>query len=124
MCDPRIMCRQHLLGEHVEHHMFVGSINKGKPMTGFLRKNLLEPLSLIDRHNKLAFEIKRRGYNHMSPLPLPHFDKDEPTLLVTIDREKALADLLARCPECRERHAELLKQSETLDQSFFKGEEA
>lgn len=29
MVPPELMCRQHLLGEHVELHMFVGAINKG-----------------------------------------------------------------------------------------------
>ena len=24
------MCRQHLLGEHCEHHMFVGTLKKGR----------------------------------------------------------------------------------------------
>ena len=42
MVDPRIMCRQHLLGEHVEIHMFVGAISRGKSVKGYLEKGLLE----------------------------------------------------------------------------------
>lgn len=101
MVDPRIMCRKHLLGEHVEHHMFVGSINKGKSMDGFLKNNLLEPLALTERHAALVQEMERRGYNHNSPLPVAHFEKNDPALLVTIDRQSALDDLIGRCPECR-----------------------
>ena len=41
MVDPKIMCRKHLLGEHVEHHMFVGTINKRISIVGYLRDNLL-----------------------------------------------------------------------------------
>ena len=29
MVDPQIMCRQHLLGEHTEMHMFVGTLKRG-----------------------------------------------------------------------------------------------
>ena len=29
MIDPKLLCRKHLLGEHLEIHMFVGTINKG-----------------------------------------------------------------------------------------------
>ncbi len=36
MVDPTIMCRNHLLGEHVEIHMFVGTIDQGQSVRGFL----------------------------------------------------------------------------------------
>lgn len=107
MVDPRIMCRKHLLGEHVEHHMFVGAINKGTSLDGFLLKNLLEPLSLLDRHAALADEMGRRGYNHNSPLPLPMFEKGDQRLLFTIDKAEALTELVRRCPDCRSRLNEL-----------------
>ena len=99
MVDPRIMCRQHLLGEHVEHHMFVGSINKGTSMDGYLRDGLLEPESLRVRHSELVAEMEARGYNHKSPLP-DYILIGEPAI---IDREVSKAELLRRCPECRER---------------------
>jgi hypothetical protein len=123
MVDPRIMCRKHLLGEHVEHHMFVGAINKGKNIAGFLLKNLLEPLSLLYRHAALVEEMERRGYKHKSPLPLPIFAKDDQRLLFQIDKDSAQAELIRRCPECRNRYIELLKQEQSLDSSFFYDEE-
>lgn len=99
MVDPRIMCRKHLLGEHVEHHMFVASINRGLSLTGYLDGNLLEPESLGSRHAALVEEMLARGYAHSSPLP--EVRRALPSR--RINREAALADLLARCPECRSR---------------------
>jgi hypothetical protein len=108
MCDPRIMCRQHLLGEHVEHHMFVGTINKEIGVSGYLADNLLEPLSLYTRHNELVEEMKIRGYNHKSPLPsVVDGILTVEQLAVKIDRPASLAELLRRCPECRKRYNEL-----------------
>ena len=40
--SPDVMCRQHLLGEHVEMHMVVGSINRGKSITGYTSNGLLD----------------------------------------------------------------------------------
>ncbi len=101
LVDPQIMCRKHLLGEHVEHHMFVGSINKGASMDGFLANNLLEPARLSARHTALVEEMNRRGYHHKSPLP--HVSKIRLTseqYRVKIDKKAALVELLRRCPEC------------------------
>ena len=123
MVDPRIMCRKHLLGEHVEHHMFVGAINKGTDMAGFLANNLLEPLSLLYRHAALVEEMERRGYNHKSPLAYPNFSKGDPALLVQIDKDAAKAELVRRCPECLARYVELLKSEQVGDLSFFNDEE-
>lgn len=101
MVDPKLMCRKHLLGEHVELHMIVGAINKGKDLTGFLVGNMLEPNTIIQRHYELALEMTARGYNHKSPLvpmlygvmPSKHQD-------IVIDRNAAHLDLINRCEEC------------------------
>lgn len=37
--NPKNMCRQHLLGEHVECHMFVGAILKGISLSGYIKKD-------------------------------------------------------------------------------------
>lgn len=100
MVDPATMCRKHLLGKHVEIHMFVGTMRKGLNMEGYLAGNLLEPSSLMQRHDELAAEMERRGYKHRTPLlqPGPYpavWDK------VRIDRASALEELHRRCPECR-----------------------
>jgi len=101
MVDTRILCRKHLLGEHVETHMFVGAINRGKPVQGYLDRNLLEADSLRARHDALAREMEARGYAHRSPLPELQRTPQESR----IDREASLKDLLARCQGCRERNA-------------------
>ena len=106
MVDPKIMCRQHLLGEHLETHMFVGSINKGTSMDGYLRSGLLEIHNLRSRHDALVTEMVARGYNHKSPLP----ELKEVSLALrcgTIDRGAALDELVRRCSECHERWRKL-----------------
>lgn len=109
MVDPKLMCRKHLLGEHVELHMIVGAINKGKSLEGFLVDNMLEPRSIIRRHEELAEEMARRGYNHKSPL-LTHLavlpssvwlgNIKKPSIEIIIDRNAAHLDLINRCEEC------------------------
>jgi hypothetical protein len=102
LCDPSIMCRRHLLGEHVEHHMFAGSINKGTSIQGYLDNNLLEIPILQERHDQLAEEMNRRGMNHKSPLQQINLSNiPECQHNITIDKESALYDLLGRCPHCR-----------------------
>lgn len=66
MIDPKIMCRQHLLGEHVEIHMFIATMRRGKSVKGYLQKGLLEVHNLYARHEELVEEMNRRGYNHNS----------------------------------------------------------
>ena len=69
LTDPKLLCDKHLLGEHNECHMFVGTILKGKSIRGYLSKGLLQVHSLRERHEELAAEMLRRGMNHKSPLP-------------------------------------------------------
>lgn len=100
MTPLETMCRKHLLGEHVELHMLVGTINKGVSVEGFLTKNLLESESLYERHDALVVEMKRRGYEHKSPLlPVETLDRIS-NWKVKIDRAASLAELHRRCPEC------------------------
>jgi hypothetical protein len=106
MVDPKIMCRRHLLGEHVELHMFVGTINKGYHVKGYLANNCLEPGAITRRHDALVNEMRRRGYNHASELPdlIPSLLSDEEKS-TCVDAEKSLGDLLDRCDECKNRYA-------------------
>lgn len=101
MVDPEIMCRQHLLGEHVECHMFVGSINRGISMKGYLQKGQLEVNSLRRRHDALARELERRGMDHKSPLPKM---VKPTTALGEVNGATSLKELLRRCPDCRARY--------------------
>lgn len=68
--NPKKMCSMHLLGEHTEIHMFVGSIRKGISMKGYIDKGYLEVHNLRKRHDELVKEMLERGYKHYSPLPL------------------------------------------------------
>lgn len=108
MVDPRIMCRKHLLGEHVEHHMFVGTINKGTAIDGYISGNLLEPTQLLIRHYHLATEMLARGYQHKSELSAVDLSwLSAKQLLTSVDQESSLTELLRRCPDCRARHNSL-----------------
>lgn len=115
MINPRIMCNRHLLGEHNEIHMLIGSLAKKIKIDGFIKNNLIEPKSIIKRHQELVEEIERRGYKHNS-LIISQFEKLKiPTLdylleylpeeyrEYKIDKEKSLIDLLSRCQECKKR---------------------
>jgi hypothetical protein len=109
MVDPTTMCRKHLLGEHVETHMILGSLRAGIRLDGYVRNNLLELKSLKKRHDELAVEMVRRGYNHQSPVEWK--EKEIDSVVQTdevknskVDRSLALEDLHARCSECRKKH--------------------
>jgi len=95
MVNPAYMCNQHILGEHVECHMFAGCLDKGKPLSGYINKNLFDPSSLTQRHDELAKEMLSRGFRHHSPLSA--YSGNPSPINVT----KSLNDLLKRCDKCR-----------------------
>lgn len=97
--DPALLCRQHLLGEHVETHMFGGCILRGKNIDGYIRDGLVEVHNLRKRHDALAREMQRRGYNHKSPFPIP----EKLRRAGSVDVEANIRELARRCPECRKR---------------------
>jgi hypothetical protein len=112
MCDPRILCRQHLLGEHNELHLLVGSIKKGRSVSGYIQNNCIELLSLVSRHKDLVKEMEKRNYIHRSPLTiireeLYYLPWDE--IIYQINRSRSLVDLLTRCPHCRDRFRKMMK---------------
>ena len=96
--DPAMMCRKHLLGEHVEHHMFVASIIKGRSINGYIKDGLIEVHTLFERHDELVKEMIRRGYNHASPLSYVRLYKSG-----KVNRDSNLVELARRCEACRER---------------------
>lgn len=105
MCDPTIMCYLHLLGEHVECHMFIGTLKMNKSIKGYLKNNCFEPKSLIKRHDILAEEIERRGWKHKSPIKESEYIyinslPDEERFWL-INKRLALIELLNRCSKCR-----------------------
>ena len=96
MVDPRKMCRQHLLGEHVECHMFTGVIQRGKNIQGYIIKGLVEVHNIKKRHDELAWEMLKRGYKHSSPISsVSHIISGK------IDPELNAIQLNERCKECR-----------------------
>jgi hypothetical protein len=102
MIDPALMCRRHLLGEHVECHMFRGSLLKGKSLGGFLEAGLLDSRQLKSRHDALAAEMVLRGYRHASPLPL---DYETDAAVSEVDVAAAMREIASRCESCRQLQA-------------------
>lgn len=110
MVDPLILCRKHLLGEHGEIHKHLHNFIKQHSISGRIKGNAIEPLSLNCRHDQLAKEMVRRGYNHNSPLDIVI---DFSYLIAyernyKINRAKSLALLLDRCRDCACRYKELI----------------
>lgn len=104
MIDPRLLCGQHLLGEHGEIHKHRHCFVRGHSISG--RKGQIEPASMGRRHDELAVEMARRRMNHKSPYSQPDLSRyDLDGFLV--DREESLAEIKARCPECQKRISRL-----------------
>jgi hypothetical protein len=69
--DPALLCRQHLLAEHRELHGLWNILTLGKQGYSHHPETLrwqgrLKALYL--RHEAQVHEMKRRGYQHASPL--------------------------------------------------------
>lgn len=99
LIDPRLMCNKHLLGEHVECHMFVGSIKKNKNLDGYYKNGLFDPKFLYVRHESLVLEMLRRNINHKSPLEKIKL----PNKKGYIDIVYNYFDLMKRCENCGEK---------------------
>lgn len=100
MINPKLMCDQHLLGEHKELHQLAGCIIKGRfnVIRGHVIRSQVQTRSIRSRHLVLVFEMTRRGMNHRSPLPkFTSLDMGE------VDIAANLVDLAGRCERCRER---------------------
>jgi hypothetical protein len=85
--SPKILCRNHLLGEHRELHAVWSILTKDKK--GYSRhpevlrwKGKLKALYL--RHERLVAEMSKRGYVHKSPLDI--------TLAEGAARQKSFVD--------------------------------
>ena len=99
MVDPKIMCRQHLLGKHNECHMFMGCLRKGRSIEGYIKKGQVEVHNIIKRHDELADEMEERGYNHNSLL----IDNDVLYDAGSVNEAANVLELAERCEKCRER---------------------
>lgn len=72
---PRLMCNQHLVGEHGELHKHLSSLKKGYDLTKRFIGGQISPSDYVRRHDALAEEIQRRADargdldgGHKSPL--------------------------------------------------------
>lgn len=107
MLNPKILCRQHLLGEANELHKHLHNWQKKHKIDGRIAGNAIEPMSYKARHDELTEEMTRRGYNHKSPLEQPDFSYlSEEQRNIKVDKEAALNLLLDRCAECAKRYME------------------
>lgn len=95
---PKCLCRNHLLGEHAEMHMYAGAIRKKRSIRGHIEKGQVETHSIKPRHDALAKEMERRGYRHNSPLRF-HTKRRAGK----VDVQGNLRELARRCRECRKR---------------------
>ena len=100
--DPKFLCQKHLIGEHGEihkhRHNFVKKHKITKRITPIVQ---IEPENMQNRHDELALEMLRRGYNHNSPYEQPdlsHLSNNE--RYAKIDINNSIKDLFDRCPEC------------------------
>ncbi len=102
MCSPRILCTNHLLGEHKELHMLVGCIARNKSLNGYVENGLIETHNIKARHDALVREMGRRGWpsglNHKTPI------SEIDLKLGRVNRSASLEDLLRRCRLCMERY--------------------
>ena len=90
--NPKMLCRQHLLGEHVEMHMFAGTIRKGRSIDGYI----VDPSRIKIRHDELVIEMVSRGMKHKSPLEMDCSGLQHRPI-VEMD---SIAELNRRCPNC------------------------
>jgi hypothetical protein len=114
MINPQIMCRNHLFGEHLEIHMFLGTLREKKSIQGYLKNNCCEPKAFKERHDSLVSEMRnRKWFGHKTPVEnincecvfnLPQEQQDW-----KVNNERSLDDLISRCPKCKERYDKLQK---------------
>jgi hypothetical protein len=95
--NPKCLCDKHLLGEHVEHHMFAGCIIRNKSLKGYIETGLVEIHNLKKRHDELVKEMVRRNMNHKSPFPDIKLYKAG-----KVNTNKNIEELKRRCSECKE----------------------
>ena len=101
MVDPKIMCRQHLLGEHSEIHKHRHNFVKKHNMNKRVSLNQIEPKSMKKRHDELAREMERRGYEHNSEYTMPDISYlTKESREYTVDTNKSYEDLIKRCGGC------------------------
>jgi hypothetical protein len=98
----RCMCDKHLLGEHVEMHMFKAVIEAGKKVDGYIRDKLLDTDRVVERHAMLVSQMTVRGMRHQSPMNIVHYPEGFVHRTSVVQNESEM-ELARRCPDCRMR---------------------
>lgn len=107
MVDPRILCHQHLSGEHGEIHKHRHNFVKHHSIAGRIAGNACEPESMKARHDELEAELQRRAREAGRKPPSSPFEQPDVSYLPVEHRgfkvnvEASLAMLKGRCPDCR-----------------------
>lgn len=115
MTEPEFMCRQHLLGEWRELFTFVGTLKKGKDISGYIENNLFEPKSLFLRYLVLKHEMTNRGYKVTKTLNYRYIQKlirklPKSQLTYKIDKDSSMKELLSRCEKCKKNYQEYIEE--------------
>lgn len=106
--DPKLMCRNHLLGEHRELHALVGLIRAKKSLEGYIKSGLVCVQQINQRHDDLHAEMLARWGTPFSKLPeFEAFETPE------INVQASIAELLRRCPACKNLHEHAGNQDPT-----------
>lgn len=103
--NPKLLCRQHLLGEHNEihkhRHNFVKKHSIAKRISPIVQ---IEPENMKLRHDEIVEEMINRGYNHNSSYEQPDVSYLKPEeRFAKINIATSITDLWDRCPECRKK---------------------
>lgn len=113
--DPRILCQNHILGEHREMHQVKGTVEKhphGEAvLEGLAEENAIDTTKIKKRHDALVEEMKRRGWDgHDSPM---EDVENQYGGIGKINEVDSVELLVERCEDCRERWREGLKLLDT-----------
>jgi len=108
--NPKILCIQHLLGEHFEIHKHRHNFVKMHNISGRIRPvTQIEPDAMQSRHDPLVEELILRGVNHKSPYEQPSLEYLSDDLrYAKVDRLLSLRDLLSRCSKCKDMYLKLV----------------
>lgn len=114
MVNPKIMCKNHILGEHKEIHQLIGSLKRNFGVSGYVKNNCIEITSIVKRHDDIVNEMARRGYNHYSPINLTQDQINDISTylcdeerLYKVDSDSSTQDLINRCDQCLENYKEV-----------------
>lgn len=103
MIETDKLCVKHLLGEHGEIHKHRHSFVKCHSISGRINPVvLIEPANMGKRHDELAEEIVKRGYNHNSHYEQPDLSYlPDSELNAKVDLDLSYRELSKRCEYCK-----------------------